>query len=164
MNSSDLTMSQAQAMRDRLRLYLRYLRRVKTRMDKRGFPLTDELLRATNAAYDTAHALTTCLHYLSFKSGVGRPARDAGATTDGKDQDDLIASLRPPLGRKHQTFPESGGMSRDTSQTALHPVCGFRPLDPVPSDAEIARFYESHYFDILRQGGRAPELRRILAG
>jgi 2-polyprenyl-3-methyl-5-hydroxy-6-metoxy-1,4-benzoquinol methylase len=55
-------------------------------------------------------------------------------------------------------------MSRATSQTAQHPVCGFRHLHPVPSDAEIARFYESHYFDILRQGGRAPDLRRILAG
>ena len=72
--------------------------RVKTRMNRRGFPLTDELLRATNAAYDRAHALTMCLHYLSSKSGVGRPARVPGATTDGKNQDDLIACLRPPLG------------------------------------------------------------------
>ncbi|HET6328233.1 MAG TPA: class I SAM-dependent methyltransferase [Planctomycetaceae bacterium] len=34
----------------------------------------------------------------------------------------------------------------------------------MPSDSEISRFYESQYFDILRQGGRAPELRRIMEG
>ncbi|MDQ3721275.1 MAG: class I SAM-dependent methyltransferase [Actinomycetota bacterium] len=34
----------------------------------------------------------------------------------------------------------------------------------MPSDSEFERFYESDYYDLLRQGGRAPELRRLMAG
>jgi SAM-dependent methyltransferase len=55
-------------------------------------------------------------------------------------------------------------MPPDISETRQHPVCGFRHLHPIPSDAEISRFYESRYFDVLRQGGRAPELCRIMEG
>jgi hypothetical protein len=42
------------------------------RMEARGFPMSDELFQAANRAYDSAHALTMKLHYLSCKSGVGR--------------------------------------------------------------------------------------------
>jgi 2-polyprenyl-3-methyl-5-hydroxy-6-metoxy-1,4-benzoquinol methylase len=55
-------------------------------------------------------------------------------------------------------------MPGEICETRQHPVCGFRHLYPVPSDAEISRFYESRYFDVLRKGGRAPELRRIMEG
>jgi SAM-dependent methyltransferase len=34
----------------------------------------------------------------------------------------------------------------------------------MPSDAEFERFYESEYYDLLRKGGRAPELRRLMNG
>jgi hypothetical protein len=81
MDCSQLTIAQAEAMRNRLAPYLRYLRRVRKRMDCRGFPLTDELLQATGAAYDSAHALAMKLHYLSCKSGVGRQPREAGTNT-----------------------------------------------------------------------------------
>ena len=82
MDSHDLSTEQCEIMGDRLGPYLRYLHRVKRRMEARGFPMTDELFQATNAAYDAAHGLTVSLHYLSCKSGVGRPAKETGGNTE----------------------------------------------------------------------------------
>jgi hypothetical protein len=75
MDANDVTLAQCTQMRDRLRAYVTYLHRVRTRMDRRGFPQTDELLRATDAAYDAARELTRKLHYLGCKSGVGRSTK-----------------------------------------------------------------------------------------
>lgn len=44
------------------------------------------------------------------------------------------------------------------------PVHGFRRLDPLPDDDEVAGFYESRYYELVRDGRRAPDLRRLLAG
>jgi hypothetical protein len=44
-------------------------------MDARGFPHTDELLRAADKAYSMARDLSITLHYLSCESGVGRVDR-----------------------------------------------------------------------------------------
>lgn len=44
------------------------------------------------------------------------------------------------------------------------PVFGYRRLDPIPHDDEIAEFYKSRYYELIRKGGRAPELRRFMAG
>jgi hypothetical protein len=82
MDSRDLSTEQCEIMGDRLGPYLRYLHRVKRRMEARGFPMTDDLFQATNAAYDAAHGLTVSLHYLSCKSGVGRPARSKEGNQD----------------------------------------------------------------------------------
>jgi 2-polyprenyl-3-methyl-5-hydroxy-6-metoxy-1,4-benzoquinol methylase len=41
---------------------------------------------------------------------------------------------------------------------------GYRRLDPIPSSEELAVFYESQYYNELRKGGRAPELRRLMEG
>ena len=41
---------------------------------------------------------------------------------------------------------------------------GFRRLDPIPPQGEVADFYESRYYDLVRKGNRAPELRRLMAG
>jgi SAM-dependent methyltransferase len=46
----------------------------------------------------------------------------------------------------------------------VDPVWGYRRLDPLPSSAELDRFYESHYRDLLDEGGRAPDLARLVAG
>ena len=75
MDSGDLTAARAETMRDARGPYIRYLHKMKRRMEARGFPLTDELLEKQTVAYDAAHTLTMALHYLSCKSGVGRPAR-----------------------------------------------------------------------------------------
>jgi hypothetical protein len=55
--------------------YVHYLGRLSGRMDSRGFPHTDELLRAADKAYTTARDLSITLHDLSCKSGVGRAPR-----------------------------------------------------------------------------------------
>ena len=34
----------------------------------------------------------------------------------------------------------------------------------MPSESEVASFYESNYYPLVQKGGRAPELRRLLAG
>lgn len=44
------------------------------------------------------------------------------------------------------------------------PLYGYRRLDPLPDEKEITRFYQSQYYDLIRKGGRAPELRRFMAG
>ena len=41
---------------------------------------------------------------------------------------------------------------------------GYRRLEPVPEQEEIKQFYESQYYDLIRKGGRAPELRRLMNG
>ena len=49
-------------------------------------------------------------------------------------------------------------------QVVQDPVYGYQRLDPLPDDKELTRFYESKYYDLIRKGGRAPELRRLMAG
>jgi 2-polyprenyl-3-methyl-5-hydroxy-6-metoxy-1,4-benzoquinol methylase len=44
------------------------------------------------------------------------------------------------------------------------PVYGYRRLDPIPDETEVKEFYQSKYYDLIRKGGRASELRRIMAG
>ncbi|HEX5398545.1 MAG TPA: class I SAM-dependent methyltransferase [Verrucomicrobiae bacterium] len=41
---------------------------------------------------------------------------------------------------------------------------GYRHLDPIPGAEELGRFYQSRYYDLLRKGGRAPDLQRLLEG
>jgi SAM-dependent methyltransferase len=49
-------------------------------------------------------------------------------------------------------------------EVIVDPVHGYRRLEPMPTDSEFERFYESEYYDLLRKGGRAPELRRLMTG
>jgi hypothetical protein len=51
-----------------------YLYRLKARMQKLGFLDNDLLYQLVSQAYDTTQALFMQLHYLSCKSGVGRPS------------------------------------------------------------------------------------------
>ncbi len=44
------------------------------------------------------------------------------------------------------------------------PRLGYRRLDPVPDTDELAEFYESRYYDLVRKGGRGCDLARFLAG
>lgn len=41
---------------------------------------------------------------------------------------------------------------------------GWYRLDPIPTDSELTSFYESRYYHLIRAGGRAPELRRMIEG
>jgi hypothetical protein len=76
MDSQQLTTRQAESMRNTLIPHVRYLYRMQTRMEKTGFPQSDELFQATKRAYDAAQELCMKLHYLSCKSGVGLQRRD----------------------------------------------------------------------------------------
>ncbi len=49
-------------MRDAIRPYLAYLRRLWLRMEKRSFPKDDELFRAMSNAYGVTHLLWITLH------------------------------------------------------------------------------------------------------
>ena len=55
-------------------------------------------------------------------------------------------------------------MSEPTHRIAVDPTYGHRRLDPVPGADELGAFYQSRYYHLIRKGGRAPELRRLLAG
>jgi len=44
------------------------------------------------------------------------------------------------------------------------PEHGFYRLDPIPAGEEIDAFYESQYYELLKSGRRAPELRRLTKG
>jgi len=50
-----------------------YLSRLKARMLKVGFTQDDLLYQLVSQSYDAIQALFMQLHYLSCKSGVGRP-------------------------------------------------------------------------------------------
>lgn len=52
----------------------------------------------------------------------------------------------------------------DKFSVIRHPDYGFFHLDPLPPEEEISQFYESRYYDLVRKGNRAPELRRIMEG
>lgn len=55
-------------------------------------------------------------------------------------------------------------MSEKKYKVINDPKYGYKRLEPLPSDDEISNFYESNYYELIRNGGRAPELRRLMAG
>jgi hypothetical protein len=79
MDSQQLTTRQAESMRNALIPHVRYLYRMQIRMEKTGFPPSDELFQATRRAYDAPQELCMKLHYLSCKSGVGTQTRNGPA-------------------------------------------------------------------------------------
>ncbi|MCM8774728.1 MAG: class I SAM-dependent methyltransferase [Candidatus Omnitrophica bacterium] len=40
--------------------------------------------------------------------------------------------------------------------------CGFKHLYPIPSKSDLEKFYRNKYFTLIKKGGRAPEIRRLL--
>ena len=75
MDSSKLRPWQAKALVSALRPTLGYLYRLRGRMESRGFPPDDNLLKLTADAYNALHALTVSLHYLSCEDAAGRKRR-----------------------------------------------------------------------------------------
>jgi hypothetical protein len=104
MNTDDLTTDQAKQLQARIGPMLGYLYRLRSRMDKRGFPRDDELRQLVERAYESVHRLSVELHYLSCKSGVGRPPRKQLASPfAGPD----TKRRSPPLTRKGRPMPSS---------------------------------------------------------
>lgn len=54
----------------------------------------------------------------------------------------------------------------DRSQYTLvrDPIDGYRRLDPIPARDDLSQFYESEYYHLIRSGGRAPDIKRLLSG
>jgi SAM-dependent methyltransferase len=52
----------------------------------------------------------------------------------------------------------------DQMKVIVDPQYGYRRIDPIPSAEELESFYETQYYGLLKVGGRAPDLRRILEG
>jgi len=75
MDSSDLTPAQAQAINKIIGQHLRYLGKLRSRMDQVGFPGNDPLYFDVCRAIDMSQALRVRLHYLPRSSGVGMPQR-----------------------------------------------------------------------------------------
>jgi len=61
------------------------------------------------------------------------------------------------------TYPDNPTQSAGF-KVVEDPIHGFQRLDPVPPETVVSEFYESRYYDLLRKGNRAPELRRLLEG
>jgi SAM-dependent methyltransferase len=55
-------------------------------------------------------------------------------------------------------------MASDEPKTIVDSQWGYHRLDPVPTTDDLSEFYQSQYYDLMRQGGRAPDLRRHMAG
>lgn len=77
MDSQSLKAWQTRRIHRSLRPNLRYLYRLRTRMEKIGFHPSDPLFKLVNQAYDSVHALFIQLHYLSCE-GVGEPSKTQG--------------------------------------------------------------------------------------
>jgi hypothetical protein len=75
MNSKDITPAQAAALGKIIGQHLRYLGKLRSRMDQLGFPGNDPLYFDVCRAHDMAQALWVNLHYLSCASGVGMPRK-----------------------------------------------------------------------------------------
>jgi hypothetical protein len=90
MNSSNLTQKQLRELCGMVRLKLRFLGRLRQRMEQLGFRPDDRLYQATTAAYNAVHALHVECHYLTCPGGVGRSDRggeqpeEKAASADGR--------------------------------------------------------------------------------
>jgi hypothetical protein len=75
MDNTKIKLWQAKLMYATLRPALGCLCRLRERMERRGFPQNDKLLKLTVAAYNAIHLLTVELHYMSCASGLGRETK-----------------------------------------------------------------------------------------
>jgi 2-polyprenyl-3-methyl-5-hydroxy-6-metoxy-1,4-benzoquinol methylase len=55
-------------------------------------------------------------------------------------------------------------MKDKTYQVIEVPVYKYQRLDPVPDNKVLDKFYKNQYYNLIRKGKGAPELRRLMAG
>jgi 2-polyprenyl-3-methyl-5-hydroxy-6-metoxy-1,4-benzoquinol methylase len=55
-------------------------------------------------------------------------------------------------------------MTQGIASVSVNSRFGFRQLSPLPSDEQLKSFYQDEYYQLLKQGSRAPELGRITRG
>jgi hypothetical protein len=75
MERDDIKRWQAKKIESSLYPSLNYLRRLRQRMEKRGFLPSDPYYQLVSRAYDVVHALWVQTHYLSC-SGAGRSSSE----------------------------------------------------------------------------------------
>jgi hypothetical protein len=76
MGSNDITTKQARQIYESLYPLANYLVRLVNRMERRGFLPNDPLYMKARDAHNETNSLRVELHYMSCKSGVGRPPRE----------------------------------------------------------------------------------------
>lgn len=72
MNSEAIKPWQAEKINKSVGPSLNYLGRLRHRMEKRGFPMSDPYYRTVCTAFDAMQAIFVQTHYLSCTSGVGK--------------------------------------------------------------------------------------------
>jgi SAM-dependent methyltransferase len=55
-------------------------------------------------------------------------------------------------------------MSEGRYKIVQDPLYKYFKLDPVPEAGELSKFYQSKYYELIRKGGRACDLGRLMAG
>ena len=55
-------------------------------------------------------------------------------------------------------------MNQGEYRVVEDPIYHYYRLNPLPLEEEMAKFYENDYYDLIRKGGRACELRRLTSG
>ena len=68
-----LSREQAEALREKIGPWVNYIVRVRERMTKVGFTLTDPLYQSVMKAEHALREVWIKLHYMSCASGVGKP-------------------------------------------------------------------------------------------
>jgi hypothetical protein len=72
MDSKTISREHARRIHDALAPSLKYLHRLRRRMEQVGFPLADPLYQLVLTTCNDMQGLTMELHYLSCQGGVGR--------------------------------------------------------------------------------------------
>ena len=75
MTCDDLTPEQVAALTASVRRQLRYLGKLRDRMNQQGFPPDDPLYVAATGAFNAVHALSVELHYLTCPAGTAGRAK-----------------------------------------------------------------------------------------
>jgi SAM-dependent methyltransferase len=55
-------------------------------------------------------------------------------------------------------------MTEEIASVSVDSRFGFRQLSPLPSGEQLKSFYQDEYYQLLKQGSRAPELKRLMSG
>ena len=82
MDHRDVQPWQAAKIGEQIGPMLRYLGKLRRRMEQVGFVPNDKLYRRVSDAYNAMHSLCVTLHYLSCEHGVGDPPRRGTADSE----------------------------------------------------------------------------------
>jgi SAM-dependent methyltransferase len=55
-------------------------------------------------------------------------------------------------------------MPEESHSIVQHPSLGYRYISPIPDATISSEFYQSRYYELIRSGQRAPDLRRLMEG